>query len=162
MNDEKKTRQVTLTPSQAKSRAESFCAYQDRSQQEVRDKLYHWGLHRADVENLISELIVDQFLSEERFAKAYVSGKFHLKQWGKVKIKQGLKTKAVPEKLIAQALASIGHTEYTAALRGLLEKKAKTVHEANAYKRKAKLVNFALAKGYESEFIFDLLNDNEL
>ncbi|SEO09532.1 regulatory protein [bacterium A37T11] len=162
MNHEKKTRQVTLTPDQAKSKAESYCAYQDRSQQEVRDKLYSWGLHRADVENLISELIVDQFLSEERFAQAYVSGKFRMKQWGKVKIKQGLKTKSVPDKLIAQALASIDPSEYVATLKELLQKKAKTVHEANAYKRKAKLVNFALAKGYESDLIFDLLNDNDL
>lgn len=88
----------TFSRSQAKLKAEAFCAYQERAQQELRDKLYEWGLHADEVEEIISELIVDNFLNEERFAIAYVSGKFRMKGWGKIKIKQGLKYKNVSEK----------------------------------------------------------------
>src|ERR1700740_2175906 len=91
----------------AMAKAEHYCAYQERSQQEVRDKLYEWGLWPEAVEHIISQLICDNFLNEERFAKAYALGKFRQKGWGKIKIKQGLKLKKVPEVLIKKALLTI-------------------------------------------------------
>ena len=78
-------------------KVESWCAYQERAQQEVRNKLYEYGLHQNEVEELITELIVTNFLNEERFAMAYVSGKVNIKKWGRIKIKQGLKFKKVPD-----------------------------------------------------------------
>ena len=72
---------------QAKVKAESYCAYQERSQFEIRNKLYEWGLHQRDVEEIISELIEFNFLNEERFALAYSLGKFRIKGWGKIKIR---------------------------------------------------------------------------
>ena len=71
MFDEEKKERKRLTPLQAKKRAESYCAYDARSQEEMRDKLYSWGLHSLDVENIIADLIGENFLNEERFAKAY-------------------------------------------------------------------------------------------
>ncbi len=149
-------------PQQAKSKAEAYCAYQERSQQEVRDKLYHWGLHRTDVEQLIATLIADGFLNEERFARAYASGKFRMNGWGRHKIKQGLVQKAVSAPLIRTALASLDEREYHDKLMGLLEAKARQEKEKHPYKRKNKLVRYALGKGYESELILELLNDNDL
>jgi len=81
----------------AYAKAEHYCAYQERSQQEVRDKLYEWELKPAEVEDIISRLIENNYLNEERFAKAYVQGKFNQKGWGRIKIKQGLKLKRVPD-----------------------------------------------------------------
>src|SRR6478735_4591510 len=71
-------------------KAQKYCAYQERSQQEVRDKLYTFGLHKNQVEELISRLISDGFLKEERFAIAYATGKFRSKKWGVIKIRHGL------------------------------------------------------------------------
>jgi regulatory protein len=84
----------------AYAKAEHYCAYQERSQQEVRDKLYEWDLKPAEVENIIIRLIENNYVNEERFAKAYVRGKFNQKGWGRIKIKQGLKQKRVPDGLI--------------------------------------------------------------
>ena len=151
-----------LTPRQARSKAEAYCAYQERSQQEVRDKLYHWGLYRADVEEIIAGLITDNFLNEERFAMAYVSGKFRINGWGKHKIKQGLAQKAVSAPLIRMALGSLDEQEYRDKLMDLLRAKARLEKEKHPFKRKNKLVRYALGKGYESELIFELLNDNDL
>ena len=151
-----------LTPHQARSKAEAYCAYQERSQQEVRDKLYHWGLHREDVEEIIATLVTDGFLNEERFAMAYASGKFRMNGWGKMKIKQGLKQKAVSAPLIRAALASLDEQEYRDKLLSLLEAKARLEKEQHPYKRKNKLVRYVLGKGYESELILELLNDNDL
>ena len=76
---------------EAYRKALDYCAYQERCHQEVRDKLYYWGLHSEDVEALISQLISEGFLNEERFAKAYAGGKFRIKNWGRNKIKKELK-----------------------------------------------------------------------
>ena len=141
----------------ALQKAASWCAYQERSQQEVRDKLYEWQMRPSEVEEIISNLIEENFLNEERFAFAYVYGKFNIKKWGKIKIKQGLKLKRVPEPIIKKALNSIDGDEYFNTLRNLYEKKLKTEHEKNAMKRQMKLVNYLYGKGYERDLIFLLL-----
>lgn len=162
MDDFSSHKGKVFTPRQAKSKAEAYCAYQERSQQEVRDKLYSWGLHQADVEQIIAELISENFLNEERFALAYASGKFRMKGWGKHKIKQGLEQKRVSSPLIRAALASLDDREYRSKLHGLLLAKARLEKEKHPYKRKNKLVRYALGKGYESEMIMELLKDNDL
>jgi regulatory protein len=143
----------------ARAKAEHYCAYQERSQQEVRDKLYEWGLWPAVVENIISGLIEDKFLNEERFANAYALGKFRQKGWGKAKIKQGLKFKRVPDVLIKKALQSISGEEYLLMLQKVLIKKAKLVTEKDPFKRNYKLKQYALGRGYESDLIADVLKE---
>lgn len=144
----------------ALQKAANWCAYQERSQQEVRDKLYEWQMKPFEVEEIISSLISENFLNEERFAFAYVSGKFKVKKWGKIKIKQGLKLKRVPEPLIKKALNSIDGDEYFETLQQLLEKKQQTEKEKNTIKRQFKLLNYLHSKGYEKDLIFTLLKTN--
>lgn len=162
MEDFRANKRVTYTPQQAKAKAESYCAYQERSQQEVRDKLYTWGLHTADVEPIIADLIAGNFLNEERFALAYASGKFRMKGWGRYKIKQGLAQKSVSPPLIKGALASLDDQEYRAKLHEILQAKARSISESHPYKRRHKLLQYAIAKGYESELAHELLDDNDL
>lgn len=143
-------------------KAESWCAYQERSQQEVRNKLYDWGLHANEVEELIAILIATNFLNEERFAKAYVSGKVNIKKWGRIKIKQGLKLKKVPDKMIQKVLASIDSAKYIENLETTLLKKSRTLIEKDPYKRKQKLFAYMQDKGFESDLIIDVLKANNL
>lgn len=154
--------QKTLTYSAAKAKAEHYCAFQERSQQEVRDKLYAWGLHREEVENLLVDLIMEDFLNEERFALAYATGRHRLKKWGRYKIQQGLKQKSVSEPIIRIALDHLDEEEYRATLAEVLAKKATSLRVEDPFRRKHRLVNYALSKGYERELIFDILNDNAL
>ena len=84
-----------LTPQQAVIKAQMSCAYQERCQQEMRDKLYEWGLYSNDVENIIANLISDGYLNEERFAKAFAGGKFRIKKWGRIRIKLELKKRKI-------------------------------------------------------------------
>lgn len=146
----------------ALTKAEHYCAYQERSQQEVRDKLYEWGLYTNIVENVIVQLIDGNFLNEERFANAYTRGKFNQKGWGKNKIKQGLKFKKVSDALIKKALNSINGDDYLKMLDKVLQKKAALLTEKNAYKRKYKLQQYALSRGYENDLISDLLKNSDL
>ena len=143
-------------------KAEKYCVYQERAQQEVRYKLYTLGLHQRDVENIISELISNNFLNEERFANAYALGKFRQKGWGKIKIKQALKLKRVPEGLIKKALQQIDLDDYLLKLKVILEKKAALSMEKDPYKRSYQLKQFAFGKGYEGDLVAEVLKANNL
>lgn len=159
--DDAKPRKIT-DEKVALTKAEHFCSYQERAQQEVRNKLYEWGLWTDVVENIISQLITTNYLNEERFAKAYVQGKFKQKAWGRIKIKQGLKLKKVPDVLIKKALLTIDADDYLQALHKLLTKKAPLVKEKVAYKRHYKLQQYALSRGYEGDLINDVLKNSDL
>ena len=146
----------------ALAKAEHFCAYQERAQQEVRDKLYEWGLWPDAIENIIVNLIGGNFLNEERFAKAYVQGKFKQKNWGRIKIKQGLKLKKIPDALLKKALATIDADEYIATLVKVLQKKAALLKEKDPYKRRYKLQQYAVGRGFEGDMVNDVLKDAPL
>lgn len=162
MFDEEKTRKKIYTPKQALLKAASYCAYQERAQQEVRDKLYEWGLHQEDVEEIISQLISDNFLNEERFAIAYTLGKFRIKSWGKIKIKQSLKLKRVSDPLIKIAFSKIDLDEYEDKLHDLLDKKQLSLKDKDVYILKNKLFQYALSRGFESDLISSLLKEKGL
>lgn len=162
MVEETGKKPVKLDKKSALAKAEHYCAYQERSQQEIRDKLYEWGLWSNDVEELISELIQTNFLNEERFTQAYVSGKFNIKHWGKIKIKQGLKLKRVPDKMIQRALNSIDQDEYLKTILSLAQKKAPLIKEKDAFKRQYKLVSYLMGKGFERDVIILVLKTSDL
>ena len=88
----------------AKLKAADFCAYQERSQQQVRDKLYDYGLHFDEVEEILTELIMEGFINEERFARAFIGGKFRMKKWGKQKILQSLRPHKISEYCIRKGM----------------------------------------------------------
>jgi regulatory protein len=149
------------TPEQALFKIRDWCAYQERCQQEARDKLYDYGLKTDDVENIIAQLVNENFINEERFAIAFAGGKFRIKKWGKVKIKQELKAKRVSDYCIKKGLAVIDNTDYINTLKKVLALKAKSITEKNFLKKKQKLLRYALSKGYEQDLIFDVLKAQE-
>ncbi len=151
-----------LSPEKAHAKAESYCAYQERSQQEVRDKLYEWGLYSTQVEQLISILIQDNFLNEERFALAFAQGKLRIKGWGRIKIKQALKFKRVPEKLIQKALKNLDYDEYEQKLIAVFQKKDRLLTEKDSFKRRYKLQQYLLSRGFESDLISEVLKNKNL
>ena len=159
--DDQKPRKIT-DEKVALAKAEHYCAYQDRAQQEVRDKLYEWGLWTDAVENIISQLITANYLNEERFAKAYVRGKFSQKAWGRIKIKQGLKLKKVSDVLIKKALLTIDGDDYLRTLQQVIAKKAALVNEKNDFKRRYKLQQYAMGRGFEADLILDVLKNSDL
>jgi regulatory protein len=135
-----------------------FCAYRERSQQEVRDKLYDMGLHQREVENTIANLISQGFLNEERFAKAFAGGKFRINGWGKIKIRNALIQKKVSPQCIKLGLNSIDDRDYSASLKKILNQKLKSA-EKNIYIKKNKAARFALSRGFEPELVWGILGE---
>ena len=142
----------------ALQKAKHYCAYQERCHSEARDKLYSFGLHRNEVEPLLTQLIEEGFLNEERFAIAYAGGKFKLKNWGKEKIKYALKQKHVSDYCIRKALAAISNTDYNKTFNSLADKKLATLKsEKNIFIKKRKIKDYLQQKGFEIKMINDYL-----
>lgn len=143
-----------LTPAQALQKLKHFCAYQERCHQEVKEKLYGYGLTTPEVEAAISALIEENYLNEERFAKAYAGGKFRMKQWGRVKIKYALKQKQISPYCIKLAMSEIDEEDYERILADLVEKQWDALKsEKNIFNRLRKTMDFLIRKGYELDLI---------
>jgi regulatory protein len=142
-------------------KAASYCAYQERTQEEVRQRLRSWGVWGDEAEEIIAELIAQNYLSEERFAKSYAGGKFRQKNWGRRRIKQELTRRGLTDYTIRQGMSEITDKAYEETLRELLVKKLSALErsESNLMKRKQKLVRYALGKGYESELVWRLVGE---
>ena len=160
-DDDKIKKKKVYDRKTAMQKAMQYCAYQERSQQEVRDKLYEWGLHKEDVEGIIADLIEQNFINEERFAILFAGSKFRQKHWGRVKIKQELKLKKISPYCIKKALEEIDDREYLKVLTTIIKKKSEEVKEKNKYKKFAKVASFAISKGYETELVRDILKYEE-
>lgn len=138
---------------EAKVKIAAYCAYQERCQEEVRTKLAEKGLFGDQAEELISHLIEEGFLNEERFAQAFVRGKFNLKKWGKNKITQELKLRKVSPNCIKSGLKEIEPEEYWQMLLGLVEKKSGFVKDTDQFKKKYKIQQYLIGRGFESDLV---------
>ena len=149
-----------LTPDQALQKARQYCAYQERCHKEVKEKLYGFGLYKKDVDEILSLLIEENYLNEERFATQFAGGRFRMKLWGKVKIKYELKKKQVSDYCIRKALAAIDEDDYSKQLQKLFDQKLKTLKpEKNIFIKKRKLQDHLLQKGYEADLIRRLITE---
>lgn len=126
-----------------------YCAYQERSHQEVRQKLLEHGIYGDVLEEMMADLITENFLDEERFACSYARGKFRMKQWGRIRIQQELKLRGTSAYSIKMAMKEIPDDEYIEALVGILRKKSGDAIQSLGYAEKSKVSAYAHSKGYE-------------
>lgn len=147
-----------LSAELALAKLQKFCAYQERCHQEVRSKLIELGIYGDKLEEIIAQLISDDFLNEQRFATAYAGGKFRIKQWGRVKIKQELKLRKISEYCIKEAMKEILEEDYFETLSALIEKKLQLSKSTlDEPKFRHSLHQYLLRKGYENHLITELL-----
>jgi len=154
---EERKKRTRLSKDDALSLMQKFCAYQDRCQSEVRTRLIEHSVYGDDLEEILADLISDDFINEERFAKSYVSGKFRIKKWGRMKIVKELKFRKISTYSINKGLRQIDEDDYLETLRILLEKKSKTIQTRDKWQRRKKLTAYATQKGYEYELIKEAL-----
>ena len=132
-----------------------YCAYQDRCTQEVRKKLATFDMPDSEREKIMKLLVEDGFIDDERYASTFVRSKIHLKKWGVNKIRMALKMNGISDEIISNSLSEIDPEIYRDELIKVL--KAKKINETDPYKRKAKLAQYAMQKGYEPSLVWDTL-----
>jgi regulatory protein len=141
------------TPEQAFQKLKQYCAYQERSHYEAKEKLYSFGLHKTDVEPILSKLIEEDYLNEERYAILFAGGHFRSKKWGRVKINAALQQKKVSSYNIKKGLKVIDEAAYRKCLLQLASTKWNSIKSEQWISRMAKTTHFLLQKGYESNLI---------
>jgi len=149
----------TYTIDEAKKKLEYYCAYQERCHKEVTQKLKDMYMIPQAIDVIIVHLLQHNFLNEERFTKTFVSGKFKIKKWGKHRLTLELKRKGIGKVNINQALSEIKEAEYIEVFNDLAEKRVILIKETNKFKKKKKLVDYLLYRGWESHLVYDKANE---
>lgn len=149
----------TYTVEEAKRKMEAFCAYQERYHQEVIQKLREMRIIPIAIDDIVVHLIQNGFLNEERFAQSFARGKFRHKKWGKVRIKRELKMRGLSSFIIDSAMQEIDNEEYSEVFDLLAKKKKNEIKENNIYKAKRKLADYLLYRGWESDLVYDKINE---
>lgn len=155
--------QNLLTPEKVLDKAQKFCLYRERSEAEIERKMKEWGVDQNLIDRILDRLIEDRFISNERFALAYTRGKFNVKQWGRIKIRQGLKMHRISDELIQLSFKQIKPDSYFEALNKIILKKLpnsiKGLDNQQTYELKGSIYRTAAQKGFESDLILQILDD---
>ena len=154
---EKKKKSFTVD--QIKHKIENYCVYQDRCHKEVEQKMWEYQLIPEAREMILLSLMKDNFLNEERFSQSYARGKFRIKSWGKLRIVRELKFRDISAYNIKTALKEIDEEEYIATIYRITENRNAVISETNIYKRKKKLIDFLMRKGFENGLIYKVVNE---
>lgn len=147
------TKQKVYTTSEARERAKAYCSKAEHNQKEVLSKLREWGLKSEEAEFVLSELISENYVNEERYARLYSKSKFNQNQWGRVKIKHHLNQMGVSERNIQRGLEEIKEEAYEALCLKLATQKALNLKGENPLAVRQKTTAFLLSKGFEYEQI---------
>jgi len=144
---------MSIEPEYILNKLRSYCALQERCISEVEQKLTEWKVGHARSEKIIEQLIKEDYLNEERFARSFAGGKFRINHWGKTKIIYELEKRKVPDLIIQIGLEEIDDAEYEETLKEVLIRKNREIKDNDPYKRKQKLTAYAFQKGYHYELI---------
>jgi len=136
-----------------------YCAYQERSHREVKNKLFEYGLPSHQVDEVLSHLITEGFLNEERYAKAFAGGKFRIVKWGRLKIQKELESSGVSPRNVARGLMEISTAEYAKTILHLIKRKSSQIVDESPYKRRNRVARFVIGKGFEPELVWEAVND---
>ncbi|MFO7657728.1 MAG: regulatory protein RecX [Bacteroidales bacterium] len=142
-----------MTNKEALARLMKICSMQEKCVADIKLKLKSWKIDARQTDEIVKYLVANRFVDEQRYSGSYANDKFRLNGWGKTKIAYALKMKGIEEEIIRSALQKIDDDNYEQTLRGLLQKKMKTIKTGNILLLKQKLFRFAATKGYETETI---------
>ncbi|PKG53457.1 MULTISPECIES: regulatory protein RecX [Olleya] len=151
--------QESYTVEEATKKLEHYCAYQERCHKEVKQKLKDMNMIPEASDMIVVHLLEQNFLNEERFAKAYARGKFRIKKWGKYRITLELKRKEISKFNLNEALKEIDEEEYIDVFNDLAEKRNNSLKETDKYKRRKKLIDYLLYRGWETFLVYDKANE---
>ncbi len=140
-------------------KASALCARQEKCIFDIEKKLYDWNVDQSDKEKIISQLIDEKFIEEERYVRTYVKDKFIFNRWGKIKIKYQLKAKGIQGKIVDHELDQINTTDYKSTLVQLLMLKRKTIKGNDEFKIKNSLLRYASSRGFEPELIYQVIDN---
>lgn len=108
------------------------------------------------IDQIIVHLIEQGYLNEENFARQFARGKFRMKNWGKIRIRRELTKRDITKYNVEKALQEIDDALYLSTFQLLAEKRWEELgKEKNLQKKKRKLADYLLYRGWEQHLIYD-------
>ena len=149
--DNDKTREVKI-------KMTAICSRSEQCSSDIRKKIIASGLTGEEAEEITDQLKKENFIDDARYVSSYISEKFRINRWGKIKLHYYLKLKGLDEELIKKGLDKIDEKNYYEALLKTMKEKAKTVKKQNKYEKMGQIIRFAQNRGFEPELIHRYLN----
>ena len=140
-----------------KASAQRFTAYRERSPKEVADKLREWDAPQEAIDRILTDLMEDKFLDENRFARAFCHDKFLINKWGKRRIELELRKHNLSYETIQQGLDYINQEAYDSTLERLARSKWAKIKDKDVYKKKQKTAAYLTQKGFETDLIWEVI-----
>ncbi|WOC51506.1 recombinase RecX [Bergeyella porcorum] len=150
----------SYTFDEIKQKMINYCVYQDRCHQEVEQKMKEFLLIPEAKDEILLYLIQENYLNEERFTRSYIRGKFYVKHWGRNKIKNHLKFKGVPEKLILSCYDEIDDEDYENAIKKIYQQYYEKQKGLKDYQKQAKTIKYLIGRGFEYDIIQEVINED--
>ncbi len=149
----------TFTIQEATKKLESYCTYQERCHKEVVQKLRNMNMIQQAIDHIVTHLISENYLNEERFAQSFARGKFNIKKWGRIRIIRELKFRGISKYNLKSALNEIEDSVYLETLDEISKRKLATLSETNTQKRRKKLADYLLYRGWETHLVYSKITE---
>ena len=159
MNDRRKNPRKPLSPEAAYVKASALCARCEQAEADIYTKITGWGLGAEDANQVVKRLVAENFISHERYARAFCRDKMRFNGWGRIKVAFMLKTKGIDKACIETVLAEVDEEEYTHTLHRLLSNKWREVCHKDAQKARASLMRFAASRGFEPNLFNPIIQE---
>ena len=140
-------------------RLKNYCALQEKCSWDVKQKMNEWNVPKISQDHLLKIIIREKYVDEERYSRLFCRGKFKIKKWGRIKIKNELKKKYISDIHIAKGLKEIENSEYQNELNKQYQKKRDSIKEKNHFLKKKKIAISLINKGYESNLVWEKLRE---
>ena len=151
-----------MTEQEAYLQLAALCAQAEHCQQEMRDKMRRWELDETVQNRIVTRLVKERYVDDERYARAFVKDKIRYNKWGRRKVQQALWLKHIDADIQQQVLDEIDEKEYLDILRPLLKQKRKSIKAESDYELNQKLIRFALGRGFGFDIIRQCLNVDDI
>lgn len=145
------TTKKKIAEAAALSRLANLCAKAEYCVSDIRQKMARWDLPEGAEDRIVHRLLDERYIDEQRYACAFVRSKFRFNRWGRDKIVRGLRQKGISDDNISLALEELKPDEAVATLKELLRAKARNLKYKDHYDRYAKLIRFALSRGFSMD-----------
>jgi regulatory protein len=154
----------TITEQEAYLRLAALCAQAEHCRHEMDEKMRRWGLDDEARERVLTRLVAERYIDEERYCRAFVADKISYNKWGRRKVEQALWMKHIDAAISQQVLDDVDDREYVAVLKPLIAQKRRSTKARSDYELNMKLIQFARSRGFGFDIIKQCMDvdDEEL
>ena len=124
-----------------------------KCENEIRQKMKAKGFDLQLIDNAIIKLKEQKYLDDERYCEMFIKDKINISKYGVRKIKEALILKGISREIIEEKISCISREDEEERAYLLGAKKLPTIREKDKFKRKVKLYNYLIGRGFEYDVV---------